>query len=219
MQLTLRNSLQQDLVRRRWQEAVVAVQLQDPSTHLTTMTGLWRVVNAYWRRERSVPESFSVGMLVLIRDVLRGDQSDASSSFDGPRAWVSAVDELALAYASGQRRYSQYTRLFADIADALVPMCKRFTVHPGGRPSSVATGGPLDDALSWPVNLQAARDHASHAGGIKRAETAESISLAVETSPKVPDGAEEMQNISQDRSVRITLFRRSLGRRINDSNV
>jgi hypothetical protein len=223
MLLTLKNSLQSDLLRMRWQQAAAAaVQAQlTPSSPPTAMARFLRVVNDYWQRERPHRHAptFASGMLLLIRDILRDDQSDASSSFEKPRACVSAVDELALAYASGKQRDPHYTQLFSEIATALVPMCKRFTVRPGERSSSVAANGPLNGALSWPVNLQAAFDHASHAGGIKRADTTESTSLAIETTPRPLDGADEMQNISQDRSVRIAVFRHSWSRKFNDDNV
>jgi hypothetical protein len=224
MLLTLRDSLQSDLTRIRWQQAAAAaVQAQGaPSGRPTAMERLLRVVHDYWQRERPhrhAPISLASGMLLLIRDILRDDQSDASSNFERPRACVSAVDELALAYASGTQRDRHYTQLFSEIATALLPMCKRFTIRPGERSSSVATNGPLNDALSWPVNLQAAFDHASHAGGIKRADTTESTSLAIETAPRISDGAYEMQNISQDRSVRVALRRQSWNRRFNDDNV
>lgn len=224
MLLTLKKSLQSDLLRIRWQQAAAAaVQTQvAPSGHPTAMERLLRVVHDYWQRERPhrhAPTSLAWGTLLLIRDILRDDQSDASSNFERLRACVSAVDELALAYASGNQRDVHYTRLFSEIVTALRPMCKRFTVRPGEGPSLVATNGPLNDALSWPVNLQAAFDHASHAGGIKRADTTESTSLAIETAPGLLDGADEMQNISQDRSVRVALFRQSWSRRFNDDNV
>jgi hypothetical protein len=225
MLLTLKDSLQRDLLRIRWQQAAAAaVQTQVTPDRPTAVARLLRAMHDSWQRERRErrhhhPPTLASGMLLLIRDILRHDQSDASSNFERPRACVSAVDELALAYASGTQRDLHYTRLFSEIRAALVPMCKRFTVRPGGRPSLVATNGPLNDALSWPVNLQAAFDHASHAGGIKRADTTESTSLAIETAPGFSNGADEMQNISQDRSVRITLRQQSWSRRLNDDNV
>jgi hypothetical protein len=223
MLLTLKDSLQRDLLRIRWQQAAAAAApTQVTPDRPTAVARLLRVVHDSWRKERPhhhAPASFASGMLLLIRDILRHDQSDASSNFERPHACVSAVDELALAYTSGNQREPHYTLLFSEIATALLPMCKRFTVRPGERSSLVAVNGPLNDALSWPVNLQAAFDHACHAGGVKRADATESTSLAIETTPRLSDGAAEMQNISRDRSVRIALFRQSWFRRSNDDDV
>ena len=208
---TLRVSLKRDLIQIRWQQAIASTAAANSSqTAPTTMTRLLRVANALWRRESHDQRSratLAFGMLTLINDVLRTDDSNPGSpEFDRPRACVSAVDELALAYASGTQRDPKYTRLFADIANGLIPMVRRFTVHPNSRTSMVSQHGASEDALSWPLNLQATMDHASHAGGIKRTETSESISLDVVTRPAA--GTQEMQNISQDRSVRVAFLRR-----------
>jgi len=81
--------------------------------------------------------------------------------------------------------------------------------------SVVAKDGASNDALSWPVNLQAALDHASHAGGIKRTDTSASLKLV--TAPGPSNGNVAMKSTSQDGAVRETLFRHGLGRLVSNT--
>jgi hypothetical protein len=219
---TLRESLQSALLQLQWQAAAAAASgqvLTTPAVPPTPIARFMRAVHEVLRRENPYRHSqipLPFGMLLHMRNILRADQSDTGdSTFEQLQACVSAVDELALAYASGNRRDQNYTRLFLEIVQALRPVCARFMMHPGSIPSTEAKEGTPNDVLSWPVNFQAALDHASHAGGIRRTDT--SVSLNLVTAPGSSNSNVAMKNTSQDGVVRETLFRRGLDRLVSNS--
>jgi hypothetical protein len=205
---TLRESLQSALLQLQWRAAAGQVLATAPVPPVPIARFI-RAVHESLRREKPYRHSqipLPLGMLLHIRNTLRVDQSDADdSTFEQLQSWVSAVDELALAYASGNRRDQNYTQLFLDIVQALRPVCARFMVHPGSLPSMVEKGGASNEALSWPVNFQAVLDHASHAGGIQRTDT--SVSLKHVTAPGPCNGDVAMKNTAQDGVVGETPFR------------
>lgn len=186
----------------------------------TPITPFAHVVGDFWQKERPYYNSTAplpFRMLVLIRDILRTDESDASSpTFTRLRACVSAVDELALAYASsGAPRHQLYTQLFLEIVQALRPICERFMVQPDSEPMMVPKEGSPEDDLSWPVDFQAALDHVSHAGGVKRTDT--SVSLKIVTTPGPSNGNVAIKNISHTGTVRETFVRRRLNRLVSNA--
>lgn len=223
----LGESLQSALIQLQWKKITRAARNQEPPVPPTPITRFAHVVNDFWQgetpyRNSVVPLPFA--MLILIRDILRSDQSDSTSpTFNRLRACVSAVDELALAYASsGASRHQHYTQLFTEIVQALRPICERFIVQPDSEVPVGVGESALEDALGWPVDFQAALDHASHAGGIKRTDT--SVSLKLVTAPGPSSGSVAIKNVSQSGTVRETFVRRrSTGMvpsaKSNDENV
>ena len=171
---TLQDSFRSDLFRLGWRAAAANERaistLAIGPTRPTPMARFAKTVHDVLQRDRPGKTArlpLPSGILSHIRDVLRVDESDVGSpTFERLRACIAIADELAMVYASGNRRDQNYAKLFLEISQAMRPVKARFTPEQVYKLPSTTKADSLDYVLNWPDKLRTTVEHTFHAGMI-----------------------------------------------------